>query len=77
MAHHLSSTPFGIRDRFLPYIEMRPVWVGEIKGEWVSEQRRALLVSEIFGLEQSSAIPHKTAESRDYTECVHFNDKLG
>jgi hypothetical protein len=56
---------------------MRPVWVGEIKGEWMSEQRRALLVSEIFGLEQSSAIPHKTAESRDYTECVHFNDKLG
>lgn len=34
-------------------------------------------MSEIFGLEQSSAIPHKTAESRDYTECVHINDKLG
>ncbi len=57
---------------------MRPVWVGEIKGVWISEQRRSsLLVSEIFGLEQSSAIPHETAESRDYTECVHINDKLG
>jgi hypothetical protein len=54
------------------------VWVGEIKGVWMSEQRRSsLLVSEIFGLEQSSAIPHETAESRDYTECVHVNVKLG
>ncbi len=40
-AHGLSSTPFGNRNRFLLYIEMRQVWVGEIIGVWMSEQMRS------------------------------------